>query len=96
MFEDDVCVDPSGALDGRPNYANITFSGLFAGPCSDRPEVIDKGSDYVFGLLSGFYVRVKCPPCVGALWRCSSQGVWLREGEPSSKASLKSLQAKCL
>ena len=25
VFEDDVCVNPSGVLDGRPNYANITF-----------------------------------------------------------------------
>ena len=41
VFEDDVCVNPLGFLDGRPNYANITFSGLFAGPCADRPEVID-------------------------------------------------------
>ena len=26
VFEDDVCVDLSSVLDGRPNYANITFS----------------------------------------------------------------------
>ena len=26
VFEDDVCVDASGVLDGRPNYANFTFS----------------------------------------------------------------------
>ena len=25
VFEDDVCVDLLGGLDGRPNYANITF-----------------------------------------------------------------------
>ena len=25
------------------------------------------------------------PPCVGALWRCDGQGVWLREEELSSK-----------
>ena len=36
------------------------------------------------------------PPCAGALWRCNEQGVWLREGESSSKASLESLQAKRL
>ena len=29
VFEDDVRVDRSGVQDGRPNYANITFSGLF-------------------------------------------------------------------
>ena len=34
VFEDDVCVDPSGVLDRRPNYTNITFSGFFAGPCN--------------------------------------------------------------
>ena len=26
VFEDDICVDPSDVLDGRPNYANIAFS----------------------------------------------------------------------
>ena len=31
VFEDDVCVDPSGIPNGRPNFANITFSKLFAG-----------------------------------------------------------------
>ena len=30
MFEDDVCVNLSGALDGKPDYANIPFSELFA------------------------------------------------------------------
>ena len=44
VFEDDVSVDLSSVLDGRLNYANITFSGLFVGPCVDRPEVIDKGA----------------------------------------------------
>ena len=64
VFEDDVCVDPSGVLDGRPNYANITFSRLFVGPCVDRPEVIDKGPGYAVGLLSRFYARARChiPP----------------------------------
>ena len=42
VFEDDVCVHPSSVLDGRPNYTNITFLGLFARPCVDWPEVIDK------------------------------------------------------
>ena len=32
VFEDDICVDPSGVLDGRRNYANITFSELFVRP----------------------------------------------------------------
>ena len=61
MFEDDVCVDILGVLYGRPNYANITFSWLFAKPCADRHEVIDKGPDYAGGLLSGFYVGARCP-----------------------------------
>ena len=62
MFEDDAFVDPSGVLDGRPNYANITFSGFFAGPCTGWPEVINKGPDYAAGLLSGFYDGARCPP----------------------------------
>ena len=37
MFEDDICVDLSNALDGKPNYANIPLSELFAKPCVDRP-----------------------------------------------------------
>ena len=61
MFEDDVRVDLSCVLDGRTNYASITLSGFFAGPCVDRPEVIDKGPDYVAGLISEFYARVRCP-----------------------------------
>ena len=36
VFEDDVCVDPSGVLDRRPNYADITFLELFVGPYVDR------------------------------------------------------------
>ena len=42
VFEDDVHVDRSGVQDGRPNYANITFSGLFSRPDAGRPEVINK------------------------------------------------------
>ena len=63
MFEDDVCADPSGVLDERPNYANISFSGFFVGPCIGWPEVIDKGPDYAVGLLLGFYIGARCPPC---------------------------------
>ena len=29
VFEDDVCVNLSGVLEGRLSYANITFLGLF-------------------------------------------------------------------
>ena len=61
MFEDDVCVDLSCVLNERPNYANTTFSGLFTGPCADRPKVIDKGLDYAAGLCLGFYVGAGCP-----------------------------------
>ena len=52
VFEDDVCVDLSGVLDGRPNYANITFSELFIGPCIDRSEVMDKGRGLIMLLPS--------------------------------------------
>ena len=51
MFEDDVCVDLSSVLDGKPNYANVPFSELFVGPCVDRPEVMAKGPDHVTALL---------------------------------------------
>ena len=51
VFEDKVCVDLSGVLDGRPNYANNTFLELFTGPCVDRPKVMDKGLDYATALL---------------------------------------------
>ena len=61
MFEDDVCVNLSGVLDGKPNYANIPFLGLFAGPCVDQLEVMDEGSDYAIGLISKFCARVRCP-----------------------------------
>ena len=61
MFEDDVCVDPSGVLDGRPNYANITFSKLFVGPYVDQSEVMDGGHDYATALLLEFCVGVGCP-----------------------------------
>ena len=62
MFEDGVCVDLSGVLDGRPNYANITFAGLFARPCIDRREVMDKGPDYAAGLPLESYVGARSPP----------------------------------
>ena len=61
VFEDDICVDLSGVLDGRLNYANITFSGLFVGPRVDWPEVIDNGPDYAIGLLSGL-MGLGAPP----------------------------------
>ena len=62
VFEDDVCVDPSGVLDGRPNYANITFLELFVGPCIDWPKVMDEELDYATALLSEFCVGARCPP----------------------------------
>ena len=52
VFEDDVCVNLSGVLDGRPSYANITFSGPFAGPCLDRLKVMDKGPNYATAFFS--------------------------------------------
>ena len=57
VFEDDVCVDPSGVLDG-----NITFLELFVGSCIDWPEVMDEELDYATALLSKFCVRARCPP----------------------------------
>ena len=41
MFEDNVCVDLSSALDGKPNYAKVHFSKHLAGPCINRPDVMD-------------------------------------------------------
>ena len=62
VFEDDICVDPSGALDGGLNYAIITISKLFARSCVDWSEFIDKGPDYAIAFLSEFYARARCPP----------------------------------
>ena len=61
MFEDDVCVDLSGVLDGKPNYANVPFSELFARPCIDRPEVMDEGPNYATTLLLELCARARCP-----------------------------------
>ena len=58
MFKDDVYVDPSSVLDGRPNYANITFSELFARLCVDQPKVMNEGPDYVIALFSEFCAGV--------------------------------------
>ena len=62
MFEDDICVDLSGVLDGKPNYANIPFSKLFARPYVDRPEIMNEGPSYVAALLSELCARARCPP----------------------------------
>ena len=62
VFENDVCVDLSGVLDGKPNYANAPFSELFVGPCVDRPRVMGEGLDYVTALLSKFCANARCPP----------------------------------
>ena len=85
VFEDDICVDLSGVLDERPNYANIPFSELLARPCVDRLEVLDGGPDYATAFLTEFFSRARCPPCLGAPRSCSGQGVWLRGEESSSK-----------
>ena len=61
VFEDDVCVDLLGILDGRPNYVDVPFSELFVGPCVDHPEVMDEGPDYATALLSEFCARARCP-----------------------------------
>ena len=62
MFKDDVCVDLSGVLDGKPNYAKVSFSELFVGPCVDRLKVMAEGLDYATALLLEFCARVRCPP----------------------------------
>ena len=51
VFENDVCVDLSGVLYGKPNYANVPFSKFFVGPCLDWPEVMDEGPNYAIALL---------------------------------------------
>ena len=75
VFEDEVCVDPLGVLEGRPNYANITFSELLAGLCIDRLEVMDEGPDYATALLSVLGLGA---PYVGAFWSYGCRGVKLR------------------
>ena len=62
VFEDDVCVDLSGVLNGKPNYTNVPFLELFIGPYVDRSEVMDKVPDYATTLLSKFCARAWCPP----------------------------------
>ena len=62
VFEDDVCVDLSSVLDGKSNYTNVPFSGLFVRPCVDRLMVRDEGPDYATTLLSEFCARARCLP----------------------------------
>ena len=61
MFEDDVCVNLSGVLDGKSNYVNIPFLGLFARPCGDRPEVMDEGPNFATALLLELCAGARCP-----------------------------------
>ena len=61
MFEDNVRVDLSSVLDGKPNYVEVPFSELFSGPCIDLSEVMDEGLDYA-ALLLEFCARPRCPP----------------------------------
>ena len=61
VVEDDICVDLSGVLDGKPNYANVPLVELFARPCIGRLEVLDGGLDYATALLSEFFARAGCP-----------------------------------
>ena len=62
VFEDNVCVDLSGARDGKPNYANVPSSELLEGPCVDWPKVMNEVSDYSIALLSESYAMARCPP----------------------------------
>ena len=61
MFENNICFDLLNVLDGKPKYANVPLSKLFARPCVDRPEVLDGGPDYATALLLEFFSRAKCP-----------------------------------
>ena len=61
VFEDDICVDLSSVLDGKPNYANVPISELFTRPFVDRPEVLEEGLDYATALLSKFFAKARCP-----------------------------------
>ena len=62
VFENDICFDLLNVLDGKPKYANVPLSKLFARPCVDRPEVRDGGPDYATALLLELFSRAKCPP----------------------------------
>ena len=84
VFEDDLCVDLSGASYGRPTFANITFSELFVGPCVDSSEVMDEGPDYAATPFFQSFVLGLCAPCVGAFWGCDNRGEKLRGKEISS------------
>ena len=66
MFEADVCVNLSGVLDGKPNYANVPLSELFSWPCIAWPEIMNKGPSYATALLSEFCARARCPPVLAS------------------------------
>ena len=61
VFEDDVCVDLSSVVDGKPNYANVPFLELFVGPCLDWPKVMAEGPDCVIALLLELCASARCP-----------------------------------
>ena len=85
VFEDDVCVDPSGVPDERPNYANITFLELFTGPCIGQLKVMDEGSDFSTAHFSEFCAGTTCPPCASAFWGYDDLGAKLRGKKISSR-----------
>ena len=62
MFEDDVCVDLSGVLDGKPNYANILFLELFARPYVDQLEIMNEGPNYAATFLLELCAKARFPP----------------------------------
>ena len=66
-FKGDVRVDPSDVADERPIDAIITFSELFVGPCIDRSEVIDEGSDHAEAHSLGVLCWGYEPPCASVL-----------------------------
>ena len=61
MFEDDICVNLSSVLDGKPNYANVPLSELFARPCVSLPEVLDGGLIMLLPFFRSSLLRLGAP-----------------------------------
>ena len=59
MFEDDICVDLSSILDGKPNYANVPLSELFASV--GLPEVLDGGLIMLLPFFRSSLLRLGAP-----------------------------------
>ena len=46
--------------------------------CVNLPDVVGGKPDCANSPLPRFFARARCPPCPGALWSRSGQGVQLR------------------